>query len=181
MPNREVVLLRGVNVGGRTLSMAALRDALTGAGCTEVTTYIQSGNVVLTLPKRAPADRSRWLERIVTDVAGYAVPVVLRTAADLERTVTRNPYPEAGAKGLHVVFFAGAPPRKVVSELDLDAFAPEHCTLVGRDLYLHLPNGMGRAKLPVALDRAGRSVHPPALGTARNWNTVLKLVDLARR
>jgi uncharacterized protein (DUF1697 family) len=178
MAKREVALLRGVNVGGRTLSMAVLRDALEDVGCSDVITYIQSGNVVLTMPERVPADASAWLERLVSELAGHVVPVVLRTRADLQRTVAKNPYPRAAAKELHVVFFADPPPKKIVSGLELGKFAPEHCTLAGRDLYLRLPDGMGRAKLPVALDKAGRSFHPPAVGTARNWNTVLKLVDL---
>jgi uncharacterized protein (DUF1697 family) len=176
---REIVLLRGVNVAGRTLSMAALRDALTDAGCTDVTTYIQSGNVVLTPPKRVPADMRGWFERIVAAVAGSDVPVVLRSRTEIDRTVAKNPYPGAGGKELHVVFFADPPPAGVVAGIDLDVFAPEHCTLVGRDLYLRLPNGMGRAKLPLALEKAGRKAEPPSIGTARNWNTVLKLADLA--
>jgi len=177
---REIVLLRGVNVGGRTLSMAALRDALTAAGCREVVTYIQSGNVVLTPPRRRPSDVVGWFERIVTDLAGYDVPVVVRTGAELERVVRSNPYPDAAGKQLHVVFFGNAVRSAVMKGLDLASFAPEHCTLVGRDLYLFLPDGMGRAKLPVALEKAGRNATPPAIGTARNWNTVRKLVDLAR-
>ncbi len=176
---REVVLLRGVNVGGRTLSMATLRDALAAAGCTDVTTYIQSGNAVLTAPKRANSSLPSWFERIVAEVAGYDVAVVLRSRAEIHRTIARNPYPDAGGKELHVVFFAKAPPQSIVAGVDLDVFAPEHCTLIERDLYLHLPNGMGRAKLPLALDKAGRKVKPAAIGTARNWNTVLELADLA--
>jgi uncharacterized protein (DUF1697 family) len=177
---RSVVLLRGVNVGGRPLAMAALRDALTEAGCTDVVTYIQSGNVVLTTPRRPPKGGvEAWLEGIVRDVAGFDVPVVLRTRSDLEATARANPYPDAAGKQLHVVFYAGPPPPDLVGSVDLDRFAPEHATLVGRDLYLYLPNGMGRAKLPVTLERAGRSLEPPTIGTARNWNTVLKLVSLA--
>jgi uncharacterized protein (DUF1697 family) len=177
---RAIALLRGVNVGGRTLSMAALRDALTDAGCTDVVTYIQSGNLVLTSPKRARGDLRTRLEQIVTEVAGYDVPVVLRTRAELDRTVANCPYPGAGGKELHVVFFVEAPPKRFIGGVDLASFAPEHCTLVGRDLYLNLPNGMGRAKLPPALDKAGRKLEPPAVGTARNWNTVLKLAELAK-
>jgi uncharacterized protein (DUF1697 family) len=178
---RQVALLRGVNVGGRPLSMSTLRAALTAAGCTDVVTYIQSGNVVLAPPQPAPDDLGTWLEREITEVAGFEVPVVLRTAEELEATVAANPYPDAGGTRLHVVFFATDPGTAVIDALDLAAFAPEACTLVGRDLYLHLPNGMGRAKLPVALERAGRSARPPAVGTARNWNTVLKLVELTGR
>jgi len=94
--------------------------------------------------------------------------------------VALNPYPDAGGTRLHVVFFAETPAKEALDGVDVDAFAPEACTLVGRDLYLHLPNGIGRAKLPVALERAARRAKSPAVGTARNWNTVLKLVELAK-
>jgi len=168
-----------VNVGrGRKLPMPALRTALEEAGCTDVVTYIQSGNVVLTPPAPVPEPLGPWLERIVAGVGGFDVPVVLRTRAELERTVAANPYPDAGGTQLHVVFLDERPGAGVLQGLDLDAFAPEACTLVGRDLYLHLPNGMGRAKLPVALEKATRGTK--GVGTARNWNTVLKLVELAR-
>ena len=178
---RRVALLRGVNVGGRPLSMSALRSGLAAAGCTDVATYIQSGNVVLTPPEPAPDDLRTWLEHEVSAVAGFDVPVVLRTSEELEATVAANPYPDAGGTQLHVVFFAADPGATVLDALDLATFAPEACTLVGRDLYLHLPGGMGRATLPAALERAGRAARPPAVGTARNWNTVLKLVELAGR
>jgi uncharacterized protein (DUF1697 family) len=176
---RTVVLLRGVNVGGRTLSMAALRDALTAAGCSDVVTYIQSGNVVLTLPSRPEGLEARWLEGVASDVAGYEVAVVTRAARELQSLIAANPYPEASGTALHVVFYGEAPPPALVDDLTMAHFAPEHATLVGRDLYLRLPNGMGRAKLPLAIDKAGRGMRPAAIGTARNWNTVVKLAQLA--
>ncbi|CAA9233650.1 MAG: hypothetical protein AVDCRST_MAG50-1207 [uncultured Acidimicrobiales bacterium] len=176
----EVVLLRAVNVGARKLSMAALRAGLEQAGCTDVVTYVQSGNVVLRPPDPRPDGLQAWLEGVISDVAGFSVPVVLRTGAELEETVARNPYPDAGGTQLHVVFFAEEPPSDTLDGLDLDAFRPDSCALLGRDLYMHLPGGMGRAKLPIALEKAGRKARPPALGTSRNWNTVLKLVALAQ-
>jgi uncharacterized protein (DUF1697 family) len=88
---RTVVLLRGVNVGGRSLPMASLRAVLESAGCSDVVTYVQSGNVVLSPPAPAPENLPAWLERVVSDAAGFDVPVVLRTPAALERTVARNP------------------------------------------------------------------------------------------
>lgn len=181
-PERQVVLLRAVNVGARKLSMAALRSALEEAGCTDVVTYIQSGNVVLRPPEAGPAQRGlqAWLEATISDVAGFDVPVVLRTATELEQVVSRNPYPHAGGTTLHVVFFAAAPPPGWLDAAGVDAFSPESCTLVGRDLYMHLPDGMARAKLPLTVERAGRKAQPATIGTARNWNTVLKLVALSR-
>jgi uncharacterized protein (DUF1697 family) len=159
--------------------MASLRAALERAGCSDVVTYVQSGNVVLSPPVPAPKNLPAWLERVVSDAAGFDVPVVLRTPAELERTVSRNPYPAASGAQLHVVFYAAPPPAGLLDGIDVAAFAPEECTLVGAELYLHLPSGMGRAKLPVELERSGRRATSVPVATARNWNTVLKLVELA--
>jgi uncharacterized protein (DUF1697 family) len=171
--SRIVALLRGVNVGGRKLSMAALRAELEAAGCTDVATYIQSGNVVLTLPPQKADD---WLASTISEIAGFDVAVVVRTARQLATTVNRNPYPDASGSKLHVVFYDTAP--KWVTTFDLTPFEPEHCRLVGRDLYLSLPNGMGRAVLPVALEREAKRRKDAAVGTARNWNTVLTLATM---
>ena len=174
-------MLRGVNVGGsHKLPMATLRAALVESGCTDVETYIQSGNVILTPPSgQSGKDIAGWLEGVVTHAAGFRVPVVVRTRAELERTIAGNPYPHATGTQLHVVFFGAPPPPAVLDGVDVAALSPEECELVGKDLYLHLPNGMGRAKLPVELAKAGRRMKSEP-GTARNWNTVLKLVDLTR-
>lgn len=172
---RVVALLRGINVGGHRLSMADLRRHLEDLGCTDVATYIQSGNVVLTPPAiERPLDD--WLSEQIGALAGYSVPTITRTARELDAVVAHNPYPSASGTMLHVVFFAGQPARALLD--GLDAFAPEECTLVGCDLYLHLPNGMGRALLNVALDKAVKRQRA-APGTARNWNTVLKLQQMA--
>lgn len=167
-----MALLRGVNVGGRKLPMAALRDGLAAAGCTDVETYIQSGNVVLRPP--ATADLDGWLSERIGELAGFDVPTVTRSAGELDAVVAGNPYPQATGTQLHVVFHAAAPDPSVVASVQHERFAPEACTLVGRDLYLFVPDGLGRAKLPVALDQATRRAKAPP-GTARNWNTVLRL------
>ena len=174
-----IVLLRGVNVGGRKLPMAAVRSGLEAAGCTEVATYIQSGNVVLRPPVDAPDPLAPWLEEQLSSVAGFDVRVALRTLDELRRTVADNPFPQASGTLLHVAFFAGQPADGVLADLDLPSFLPEECRLVGRDLYLHLPNGMGRARLPVAMERGAARTATRAVVTTRNWNTVLRLVELA--
>lgn len=176
---RTVVLLRGINVGGHRLAMSTLRSALERVGCTEVVTYIQSGNAVVIPPAPEPSDLAATLSDAVSAAAGYRVPVVLRTSAALAGVVDANPYPGTEGTHLHVVFFADEPPTGLIDTLDLPSFSPEACTLAGRDLYLYLPNGMGRATLPTALEKSGRRITPTAVGTARNWNTVLKLLDLA--
>jgi uncharacterized protein (DUF1697 family) len=153
--------------------MAALRSGLTEFGCTDVATYIQSGNVVLT-PPAVDAPLDAWLSERIGEIAGFAVPTVTRTAAEIDAVVAGNPYPSASGTQLHVVFFGEAPPSAVFDAVDPASVAPEEWMLAGRDLYLHLPNGMGRASLPVALEKAGRKVKGPP-GTSRNWNTVRKV------
>ena len=168
---RFVALLRGVNVGGRSLKMDALREIVATAGGTDVATYIQSGNVVLSHRMRSSSKLGAHLSAAIEDATGMQVAVIVRTEREWERVIASNPFPDAGGTTLHVVFLADRPPAGTLDPIDLAAFAPEEATLVGRELYLHLPNGMGRAELPKALEKLG----PPVTGTARNWNTVLKL------
>ncbi len=169
---RYVALLRSVNVGGRSVPMAALRAELEAAGLRDVTTYIQSGNVIFSSAKRpSPAG----LEHVTASRLGIDTTVVLRTAADLERAIARNPFPRADRARLHVGFMVKAPAAGTLASIDATPFAPEEFAVRGTELYLHLPNGMGRAKLPLFLDR--RLGIPT---TFRNWNTVTKLAELAR-
>ena len=173
---RIVALLRGVNIGKRQLPMASLRAGLEAAGCHGVATYVQSGNVVATPPADAGRDVAGWLEHTIGEIAGFDVPVVVRSATELKQTVAHNPYPQAGGTLLHVVFCSAEPAPFAA---DLDALAPEHATVHGSDVYLHLPNGMGRAQLPTLVDKELRRAG--IVGTARNWNTVQRLLEMAVR
>ncbi|MPZ98874.1 MAG: DUF1697 domain-containing protein [Dehalococcoidia bacterium] len=175
---RYIGLLRGINVGGRrSLKMTDLRDLVVEVGGTDVLTYIQSGNVVFSHPARSAPKLEAELARSIEAFSGMAVPVVLRTADEWDAIVEANPYPDAGDKQLHVLFFKEDLPADAFAALDLVAFAPEALVARNRELYLHLPNGMGRAKLPVEVERRGPKA---AIGTARNWATVLKLQEMAR-
>src|SRR6266550_2121980 len=170
-----VALLRGINVGGKTkIAMAALRDVCTTVGCEDVVTYIQSGNVVL--QSTLSADKLRdALETAIAAEFGLRPAVMIRTAKEMATVLARNPYADADEKLVHVGFLHAAPAastKKCLAAIDCD---PEQVTVVGRDLYLLLPNGMGRANLPVKLERCLR----PAPVTIRNWRTVTKLVELS--
>ncbi|MGO1321084.1 MAG: DUF1697 domain-containing protein [Galactobacter sp.] len=179
---RIVVLLRGVNVGGHRLAMADFRDTLERLGCTDVVTYIQSGNAVVTPPAGLVTDLGGDLEArlstAISDVAGYHVPVVTRSAEQLAAVIAANPYQVEQGKQLHVTFFSEPPAPELLDGLEVDSFHPEACTVSGREIYLYVPDGMGVAKLPIQLERAARRTGAP--GTTRNWNTVVKLLDLAR-
>jgi len=183
---RWVALMRGVNIGRRRLAMADLRRALEAAGCSGVTTYLQSGNAVADVPSAAGATAGSvgpWLEGIIGAAAGFEVPVVVRSGTEMAAVVAANPYPGAGGSALHVIFYRPGPQpgpvaEQAVARIDPEAFAPESCTARDDDLYLHLPGGIGRSALAKAVDTAARR-KPALMGTARNWNTVTELAALA--
>ncbi len=170
-----VALLRGINVGGKTkIAMAALRDTCAAVGCEDVVTYIQSGNVVL--KSKLTADKLRAaLEAAIAEEFGFNPAVMIRTAKEMAAVVDRNPYAGTDDKTVHVGFLHAAPNATTKQCLGAIDCAPEELTVAGRDIYLHLPNGMGRAALPVQMERCLR----PTPITVRNWRTVTKLAELA--
>src|SRR6266536_1343745 len=106
---RYIALLRGINVGGHNkVPMAALRDTCESIGCTDVATYIQSGNVVLTSPLDAGKLRAT-LESAIAEQIGVSPVVVIRTDKQLAGVVAGNPFPEANPDHLHVAFLGGTP------------------------------------------------------------------------
>lgn len=166
-----VALLRGVNVGGRKVSMAELRETIESLGHHDVRTYIQSGNVLFSAKGRvAPSS----LERALEECFRMKIDVMIRSPRDLVQAAERNPFPDADTSKLHVGFLARAPRSDVVKAIDASQFLPEEFAVVGSELYLHLPNGMARTRLP---DFVLRRLKIRA--TIRNWNTLTKLVELS--
>jgi len=171
---RYVALLRGVNVGGRNkLDMGELRALVEGLGHTEVTTFIQSGNLLLRTGRPLAAST---VEAAIEARFGMRISVMLRTADELESVVQANPFATVDLSKVHVGFMAPPPGAGATAALDAAAFLPEELAVRGAELYLHLPNGTGRAKLPAYLER-----HLKVPTTIRRWSTVTKLSDLAGR
>jgi uncharacterized protein (DUF1697 family) len=172
----HAALLRGVNVSGKNmLPMKELARMFSDAGCANVRTYIQSGNVVFEAPPGAPG----IAEAIQTKIEkryGYRVPVILRTSAQLLKTIRDNPFLKAGAheKTLYVYFLAHTPDAGAIAALDPARSTPDAFQVRGQEIYLHLPNGMGRSKLTNAYFDSKLST----ICTARNWATVLKLAAM---
>jgi uncharacterized protein (DUF1697 family) len=105
---------------------------------------------------------------------GLNVGVIVRTSKDMAVVVSGNPFLlSKDVASLHVVFLPAAPAKAALAKVDADRFAPEEFVAVGREIYLHLPAGMGRSKLAPALTRAVPD------GTARNWRTVTELHRLS--
>lgn len=172
-----VALLRGVNVGGdTTLRMADLRELVVECGFDRVRTYIQSGNVVFEGDERDPATVAHTLREVLAARTTVVPDVVVRTRDELAAVVEANPYVDrmGDPTQVHVVFLDGDADASL-GGVTLDDFAPEHATAVGREVYLFLPDGIGRSRLATALNRGARR----SSGTARNWRTVTTLLRLA--
>lgn len=173
-----VALLRGINVGGRNrLPMKDLASMFVDAGCEDVRTYIQSGNVLYRADEARAGEIPSLIGTAIRDGFGYEIPVVTRRASDLDTIVEANPFVAAGAEAdtLHVVFLADSPATEHVEGLDPDRSPPDEFAVRGREIYLHCPNGMARSKLTNAWFDSQLST----VSTMRNWKTVRKLLELA--
>ena len=155
--------------------MKGLATLFEGAGCTGVSTYIQSGNVIVHARASVAKTLSAMIEAAILARYGLTVPVIVRSAAEMIAVPGKNPFlPRADPALLYVGFLAGTPTRAQIASLDAGRSPPDELAVVGKELYLCLPNGAGRTKLTNAyFDRALGTV-----STMRNWRTVLKLAEL---
>jgi uncharacterized protein (DUF1697 family) len=170
-----VALLRGINVGGTNkVRMGDLRAMFAASGFPDAQTYIQSGNVVFSATAKEAALVDR-LEAVIEETFALQVPVVVRSRAQLAAVAAASPFAGAAPTAVHVAFLSGRPIASAVAALDPDRSPPDAFAVAGREIYLHYPNGSGRSKLTV--DYLERVLGTRA--TARNWNTVTKLLALA--
>jgi uncharacterized protein (DUF1697 family) len=183
--SRYVALLRGINVGGRNrVAMADLRQIADRLGHTEVATYIQSGNLVFTSPDDSVISVISLADALEQEIArSLAVrpAVVVLSCADLAQVIADNPFPgESNPKALHAVFRREALTTgaiAAVADAEQKARAKgsqDEVIVVGRTLFLRTPDGLGRSELAAQLARVGSQ----AAGTARNWATVNRLMDM---
>jgi uncharacterized protein (DUF1697 family) len=172
-------LLRGINVGGsKKVPMADLRSLLAGLGHTGVRTHLQSGQAVFSAGHGDEASLAAELSRAIEERFGFPVDVIVRDHAYLKAVVEACPFPAAdlAPKQLHVTYFSAPVTPDRFAGIDPAAHLPEEFRLGDRCLYLYAPEGLGRSKLAEALSR--RPVTKGLIATSRNWNTVLKLVEL---
>jgi len=172
-------MLRGVNVGGhKKVKMDALRALYASLGLRDAQTYVQSGNVIFRTEGRDLARLRKRIEDGIEKTFGFHSDAVLRTPADLRDVVARNPFAERRGiepKRLAVTFLASDPGQEAREKLLAMKVEPEEFRIEGRELYIYYPNGMARPKLtwPIIEKTLKTS------GTARNWNTVTKLLEMA--
>jgi uncharacterized protein (DUF1697 family) len=164
-----VALLRGINLGAHNrIPMAALRETFEAAGAEDVRTYIASGNVVFTHRRRSGEALGGDLRKAIAAAHGVDTPVILRTFDEIREAAARAPFGDDNAHTY--VTFLDEP--KPLPELET---GNDRMELIGADLYLHLPNGLANATLPMAkLDRA-------VGGTNRNFRTVKKLAEMTQQ
>lgn len=190
----HVVLLRGVNnLGGKRVAMAELQAVVTSLGHADVMTYIQSGNVLFT-PGRTDcrtagrtetAALAAELERAVADGIGVRARAVVLSREELARCFRDNPYPgEMNPELLHAVFLPEVPGPGLaawVADAERQVRAKgsrDEAQVLGRTVYLHTPDGYPASELRRVLARAGGPTSAAVAGTARNWATVTRLVEL---
>lgn len=175
-----ICLLRGVNVvGSNQIKMDALRALCESLKLCKAQTYIQSGNIVFQTGERDHAKLTARIESAIEKQHGFRPDVVLRTAAEMRAVIARNPFDKHNGiepSKLIVTFLATEPAavtRTALLALEPD---PEEMHMNGREIYVYFPDGMGRSKFAALLARKLKNT-----GTARNWNTVVKLLEMAEK
>jgi uncharacterized protein (DUF1697 family) len=178
MPERFIALLRGINVVGRNkIPMAELRAHCSAGGWPDATTYIASGNIILS--GTGPARKlEEDLEKLIQRRFGLQIPAIVRRAADWPAIIEANPFPKISSKAPSAVLiaFSKRPPHAdAVDRLRERAAGGEKLEQAGNVIWVYYANGVGGSKLSPSL--FDRFVGSPV--TARNWNTVLKLGELS--
>ncbi len=175
---KYVALLRGINVGGHNrVPMETLREILSGLGGADVRTHLQSGNAVFGHAEADPDVLARALRDRIAAELGLTIACLVRTGGELRRVVDDNPFPmaEIDPARFLVTFLSGPADPARLADLDPAAYLPEEFRLGEREVYLHLPSGVQKARLSQVFSDRRLGV----TATARNWNTVTKLAALA--
>jgi uncharacterized protein (DUF1697 family) len=171
-----VAMLRGINVSGKNkIKMSDLQALFVGLGNTDVTTYIQSGNVVFQSHEKNAVALTSAIEQRIVRALGFEVPVVVRTKAELAKVIAGNPLGADDLAKVHVTFLAQKPEAALVRAVADHRSPPDEFRIVGREVFLHCPSGYGKTKLNNTFWERKLKVG----STTRNWNTVTKLFELA--
>jgi uncharacterized protein (DUF1697 family) len=153
--------------------MTALVELFTALGYTNVQTYIQSGNVVFDSPGRVGRNEAAQISEQIAKTRGFAPRILILAENDLRSAVQNNPFSAADGKTMHFFFLEKTPPQPNLDRLAGLKAASEEFALGDRVFYLLAPDGIGRSRLAPAVESA---LGVPV--TARNWNTVAKLVAM---
>lgn len=170
----RIVLLRAVNVGGAQLPMAALREIAADLGATDVSTYIASGNLVADVPGE-PAAFDRALETAVEQRFGFFREVISRTPEEVRAALDAHPFEVTEPKFSYLTFLAAEPTAAAIAKAETFETGDDRWQVIGAELHVRYAHGAGRPEMKA--DSIGRALGVP--GTARNLNTVRKLLEMA--
>jgi uncharacterized protein (DUF1697 family) len=173
-----IALLRGINVGGKVLKMKDLKDAVAKLDFEDVQTYLQSGNMVFRVPKAGNDALARRISAAIREHNAMDVTAMVRDACEWDSIVAGNPYRQAHEfpKTVHTFILDEKPDAGRIEALKAKEAGREEWQIVDGTLYLHTPDGFGKSVLGNVIERV---LKVPM--TARNWNTVLALQELAAR
>lgn len=170
-----IAILRGINVGGnRKILMADLKKLLSQAGFENITTYIQSGNILFESDANA-TEIAGTVKQLIFDTYGFDVPVILRTAHEFQELFMNNPFLEtAEISQLHVTFLDEIPRNELINGLSNKSFEPDEVTLIGKNAFIKCKGLYHESKFSNAFFEKNLN----ATATTRNWKTVAKLAEL---
>jgi uncharacterized protein (DUF1697 family) len=171
-------LLRGINVGGnRKIRMDDLKALYESLGFKDVIPYIQSGNVVFHSDDTDVTRLRRYIEDGIEKQFGFHVDVIIRTSAELSEIIDKNPFQGQESKESNrvvVMFLATDPVSTAQGDIQKTYAGPEELHITGQEAYIYYPDGIGRSKLTNTFLEKKLQTR----GTARNWNTVLRLQQM---
>jgi len=171
-----IALLRGINVGGsHILPMKELETLLVKLGCGSVKTYIQSGNVVFTHTEKSTGTLQKNIADAILAHAGFKPDIMVLTRRDLEKAVEKCPFEAATGKMLHCFFLERQPKNPDGEKMNALRSVTEQFHTGEKVFYLYAPDGIGRSKLAAQAEKC-----LGVAATARNWNTVQKLLDMSK-
>ncbi len=176
-----ICLLRGINVSGNNIiKMDALKTMLSNLKYKNITTYIQSGNIVFQTNSNEKEKLEKQIKERIKATFKLEVPVLVLTLATLKKTIANNPFAKNLNKDvafLHTTFLSSIPIKMDIDKIGFSTFLPDECTLMDDIVYLYCPNGYGNTKLTNTFFEKKLT----CTATTRNWNTINKLIAIAEK
>lgn len=174
-----ISILRGINVSGKKLiKMAELKAMYEIMGFAQVITYIQSGNVIFEAKKTDAEKLAKAISHEIFKTFNFEVPVLVKTIEDWEKIISHNPFilKNADLSKLHVTLLSGEADKELAEKITAGNYADDEFTIIGENIYLFCPGGYGNTKLTNNFFESKLKIN----ATTRNWNTINKLMELAK-
>jgi uncharacterized protein (DUF1697 family) len=176
-----ITMLRGINMTGHnTIKMTGLAGLFRQIGYTDAETYIQSGNIVFTCLNGNIDDVSSGIRKAILSEFNLNIAVITRTSDEMEKIISTNPFQEETGfdpSRMAVLFLEHKPSEEQIRKIAGIDYPPDKFHINGSEIYLYCPNGFGKTKIYTNFFEAKMKV----TGTARNWRTVNKLMEMAEK